>query len=75
MTSIGRGRVEALARKSKVLRDGWLRERQEAMAERLTANAEVKKRWMESDPIEVRQSQCGHPANADLLTSSPTSLK
>ena len=55
MTIIDRGRVEALARKSKVLMDGWLRERQEALAERLAANVEVKKRWMESDPIEVSQ--------------------
>jgi len=75
MASIDRGRVEALARKSKVLMDGWLRERQAAMAERLAANVEVRKRWMESDPIEVRQSQRVHPATADVRTSFPTSLK
>jgi len=75
MTIIDRGRVEALARKSKVLVDGWLRERQEALAERLAANVAVKKRWMESDPIEVSQRQCVHPANADVRTNSPTSLK
>jgi len=53
---------------------------------RLAAHQEVKaaidgdvnarlKREMESDPIEVRQSQHVRPAHADVPTISPTSLK
>lgn len=38
-------------------------------------NAEIRKRWMASDPIEMRQSQCVHPANADVPSISPASLK
>jgi hypothetical protein len=51
-----REQIEALARKSVNLRDLWLRERQEAITDQLAANAEVKKRWEASDPVEVNQN-------------------
>lgn len=57
MTTIEREQIEDLARKSVSLRDLWLRERQEAITEQLAANAEIKKRWESSDPIEVNQRQ------------------
>ena len=75
MTSIDSGRVESLARKSMVLKEAWLREHQAAMAERLAANVEVRKRWLESDPIKVSQSQHKHQAVGDVRLSSPTSLR
>ncbi|MBS1810778.1 MAG: hypothetical protein JST84_21620 [Acidobacteria bacterium] len=55
MTSSERERIEALAQKSVTLREMWLRERQEVLAEQLAANAEMKKRWELSDPIEIIQ--------------------
>ncbi len=57
MTNIERVQIESLARKSVVLREMWLRERQAVLTEQLAANAEVKKRWDLSDPIEVTQRQ------------------
>ncbi len=55
MTNTDRVQIESLARKSVVLREMWLRERQAVLTEQLTANAEVKKRWDLSDPIEITQ--------------------
>ena len=55
MTNTERVQIESLARKSVVLREVWLRERQAVLTEQLTANAEVKKRWDLSDPIEITQ--------------------
>ncbi len=57
MTNTERVQIESLARKSVVLREAWLRERQAVLTEQLAANAEVKKRWDLSDPIEVIQRQ------------------
>lgn len=57
MTNSEREQIEALARKSVILREAWLRERQEVLSEQLIANAEVKKRWESSEPIDVKQSQ------------------
>lgn len=57
MNNIEREQIESLARKSIVLRDMWRRERQTVITEQLAANAEVKKRWDSSDPIEVTQRQ------------------
>lgn len=57
MTNIEHEQIQSLARKSVVLREAWLRERQAVLTEQLTANAEVKKRWDLSDPIEVKQRQ------------------
>jgi hypothetical protein len=49
MTSIEREKLEMLTRKAKALREVWLREREERMALQQAANAEVRKRWMESE--------------------------
>lgn len=57
MTHTEREQIEALARKSVVLRETWLRERQEVLDEQLAANDEVKKQWDLSDPVEVKQSK------------------
>ena len=56
MTNIEREQIESLARKSVILREIWLRERQEVLDEQLAANTEVKKQWNLSDPIEGKQS-------------------
>lgn len=57
MTNTEREQIEALAHKSVILREAWLRERQAVLTEQLAANVEVKKRWNLSDPIEVTQRQ------------------
>lgn len=49
MTSIEREKMEAIARKAKAIRDVWLREREEAIAVQISANAEVRRGWRESD--------------------------
>lgn len=57
MTNTERVQIESLARKSVLLRETWLRERQAVLTEQLATNAEVKRRWDSSDPIEVTQRQ------------------
>ncbi len=57
MKNIERERIEALAHKSIILREVWLRERREVLSRQLTANNEVKKRWESSDPLEITQRQ------------------
>jgi hypothetical protein len=49
MMSIENERIEAVARKAKAIRDVLLREREEARALQLSANAEVRRGWKESD--------------------------
>ena len=51
MTSIEREKLEVLARKAKVIRDIWLREREEALAVQISANADVRRGWRESDNL------------------------
>ncbi len=57
MTNIEREQIESLARKSVVLREAWLRERQAVLTDQLSANDEVKKRWDLSTPVEITQRQ------------------
>ena len=59
MTNTEREQIESLARKSVILREAWLRERQETLTEQLAANDEVKERWRLSNPIEVEQAGDG----------------
>jgi hypothetical protein len=59
MTNSEREQIESLARKSVILREAWLRERQEVLTEQLAANDEVRKRWRLSDPIEIKQAGDG----------------
>ena len=49
MTSIEREKIEALTCKAKVIRDVWLREREDARVVLVSANAEVRRGWRESD--------------------------
>jgi hypothetical protein len=56
MTNNEREQIKSLARKSVILREAWLRERQETLTEQIAANEEAKERWRLSDPIEVTQS-------------------
>ena len=49
MTSIEPEKIEALASKAKMIRDVMLREREEARALQLFANAEIRRGWRESD--------------------------
>lgn len=51
MTSIEREKNEAIARKAKAIRDIWLREREEAMAAQISANASIRRGWKESDHL------------------------
>ena len=57
MTNVEREKIAALAGKSLILREMWLRERQVVLSEQLAANDKVKQHWELSDPIEVTQRQ------------------
>ncbi|MEO6726594.1 MAG: hypothetical protein ABIU20_03535 [Blastocatellia bacterium] len=56
MTSIEREKMEAIARKAKAIRDVWLREREEAIAVQISANAEIRRGWRESDSRDEAKS-------------------
>jgi len=51
--------LEKLARRAKALREVWLRERKQRLAIQLAANAELRRRSLESDSIaaDVTQSK------------------
>lgn len=72
LTSINRERVKAQTSKAKDLADVWLRERKEALARQLAANAEIKQRWLASNPIEISQQQCGYHASATVQSGVKT---
>lgn len=59
MTSVEHAKLEKLARKAKALREVWLRERKQRLAIQLAANAELRRRSLESDSIaaDVTQSK------------------
>ena len=56
--------IKVQTRKAKELAAVWISERKEALARQLAANAEIKQRWLTSNPIEVSQQQRGYHANA-----------
>lgn len=64
MTIIDREEMATHVRQSTVLQESCQTERQLRLAEQLVANAETKRRWLESNPIEVSQSQLIYNANA-----------
>ena len=70
MTTIHRERIAEQVHKSMVEWERWHKERQLILAEQLAANAEIKRRWIESDPIEVRQSQRNYNASARASLST-----
>ena len=49
MMSVEREKLSVLQRQAKRLREVWLREREERRAGGLAANAEVRRRWAESN--------------------------
>jgi hypothetical protein len=57
VASINRAKLEVLMQKARALREVWLRERKERLAIQLAANAELRRRWMESDLIAVHVTQ------------------
>ena len=57
-------------RQSNDLMDVWVRERKEALARQLAANADIKQPWLDSAPLEVRQNQPGQDANATVEASA-----
>ena len=54
LTSLKQERFEALARKAKVLMQGWRRERGARLAAQLAVNNEVKQRWLEPESSAAR---------------------
>lgn len=66
MTNVEREKIAALASKSLILREVWLRERQVVLAAQLAANDKVKQCWESSEPIEVTQRQT---VNGKVLSS------
>jgi hypothetical protein len=54
MAKIDHERFAELARKAKVLRDVWRRERGGRLTEQLALNAAVRQRWLESNQNEAR---------------------
>lgn len=49
MAHIERKRIEVMERKAKVIRNAYLREREEERAAQISANAKVRKVWREPD--------------------------
>jgi hypothetical protein len=56
MTSVERDAIAAMTRRARTIREIWLREREEALAVRITANDEVRKGWKASDHPGEKQS-------------------
>jgi hypothetical protein len=61
MTSKDREQFEALARMAEALQKVWLRERKERRAVQLAADAEIRRRWIESDSGESEAESSGQP--------------
>ncbi len=64
MTSKEREHLVMLEREAEALQKVWLRERQEQREMQITANAEVRKRWIELD------SRQGEPDAADQFSGN-----
>ena len=57
MASVNREKRDALVRKADALRTDWLMLREEHLAEQLAANIEVRKVWIDSDPVRAGEVQ------------------
>lgn len=66
MTNTDRDMATALTRQTRAAVEVWRRERREALARQLVANAEIKRRWQDANPIEIRQQQQGHHAHPQV---------
>jgi hypothetical protein len=75
MTNIDRQHLVSLDRKAAALQKIWLRERDEQRMIEVAANAEIKRRWLESDSIQRETTADGQdnaPAEqASSLSSQP----
>ncbi len=65
MTSIDRKHFAALARQAAVLQQVWLREREERRVMQLADNAEIRRRWFESDPTPDEPESAGRRREED----------
>jgi hypothetical protein len=69
MTSIDRKHLARLARMAKALQKVWLREQKERRATQSAADAEIRRRWVESDSMQSEAESSGQPDD-----DSPASL-
>ncbi len=67
MTTMDRKHFAALARQAAALQQVWLREREERRALQLADDAEIRRRWLESDSPPDEQSQ---PVRTERKTKS-----
>lgn len=70
MTRLDREQMTALTRQTKAAVNVWRRERREALARQLAANAEIKQLWLDSNPIEISQRQRGYHTNPQAQASA-----
>jgi hypothetical protein len=63
MTSKDREQFERLARMAEALQKVWLRERKERRAVQLAADAEIRRRWIESDSSQSEAESSGQPGD------------
>jgi len=63
MTGLERDAIAAMMRRARAIRDIWLREREESLAVRITANDEVRKGWRSSDHQGEKQSVKENPGD------------
>lgn len=59
MTSMDRKHYAALARQAAALQQVWLREREERRMLEHADNAEIRRRWLESDPTPDEPESAG----------------
>ncbi len=69
VATIDRKQVKAPTRQARDLMDVWVLERKELLARQLAANAEIKQRWLASNPIEISQRQRSYHTKAQGQTS------
>jgi hypothetical protein len=61
MTSIDREHLARLARMAEALQKVWLREQKERRATQSAADAEIRRRWVESDSMQSEAESAGQP--------------
>ena len=69
MTRIERDHLLQLEREARALQTVWLRERDEKRAEQITANAEIRRHWMELDLLQGDARAADQHALADRWVS------
>jgi hypothetical protein len=61
MASIDREHLARLARMAKALQKVWLREQKERQAMQSAADAEIRRRWVESDSVQSETESSRRP--------------